>query len=147
MFKLISCNDSDVFHFSLLIWCCIFDTRNAYLKGVNRDQTNLTWPYRSKDLGENSVFGMWFFPQSILPAVIIYMTFSRIQSIDIHLSTFRTENLKIHPPPRHFSSIIDEAIWLMRTHFLNRNMLNNSQWKNLSAKYANYSNVDEVIWN
>jgi hypothetical protein len=88
---------------------------------------------------------MWFHLHSYVLAIsIIYTILNTIQSVDIHLSTFRTENLKIHPPPRHFSSIIDEAIWLMRTHFLNRNMFSPSQWKSFSAKYANYSDVDEV---
>lgn len=81
-----------------------------------------------------------------LTILVFYAPFNTVQSTNCPLTTFRTENLKINPPPRRSSSIIDEAIWLMRTHFLNRNVLSHSQWENLSKEYAGYSNVDEVTW-
>ena len=61
-----------------------------------------------------------------------------------HLSTFRTESLKIRSPPRRFASIIDEAIWLMKTHFLKRHLLTEKDWKNLPKEYTAYSDVNKV---
>ena len=61
-----------------------------------------------------------------------------------YLSTFRTENLKINAPPRRFSSIIDEAVWLMKTHFLKRQLLTRKEWETLPRKFATYSDVNEV---
>ena len=60
------------------------------------------------------------------------------------MSTFRTENLKIRAPPRRFASIIDEAIWLMKTHFLKRDLLTEKDWENLPREYAAYPDVNKV---
>lgn len=77
--------------------------------------------------------------------LVIYTALSVAQvSRGPYLSTFRTENLKINAPPRRFSSIIDEAVWLMRTHFLKRQMLSRKEWESLPRKFAAYSDVNEV---
>jgi hypothetical protein len=61
-----------------------------------------------------------------------------------HLSTFRTENLKIRAPGKRFSSIVDEAIWLMRTHFLKRQMLTKRDWDKLPSEFSAYNDVNKV---
>lgn len=62
-----------------------------------------------------------------------------------HLSTFRTENLKIRAPSRKFPSIIDEAIWLMKSHFLKRQSFSKSDWVNLHTDFVDHSDINEVI--
>lgn len=61
-----------------------------------------------------------------------------------HLSTFRTESLKIRAPTKRFASIVDEAIWLMRTHFIKRHLLSRKDWEMLSAQFANCPDVNKV---
>lgn len=61
-----------------------------------------------------------------------------------HLSTFRTENLKIRAPGKRFPSIIDEAIWLMRTHFLKRQILSKRDWDKLASEFSGYNDVNKV---
>ena len=72
------------------------------------------------------------------------VTSSMQASRSSHLSTFRTENLKIRSPPKQFSSIIDEAIWLMRTHFLKRHLLTETDWEKLPREYMSFTNVNKV---
>ena len=62
----------------------------------------------------------------------------------VHLSTFRTENLRIRAPTKRFASIVDEAIWLMRTHFIKRHLLSRKDWENLSAQFADCPDVNKV---
>ena len=61
-----------------------------------------------------------------------------------HLSTFRTENLKIRAPSKRFPSIIDEAIWLMKSHFLKRQSLTKSDWANLHTDFIDHRDINEV---
>jgi hypothetical protein len=63
-----------------------------------------------------------------------------------HLSTFRTENLKIRAPGKRFPSIIDEAIWLMRTHFLKRQILSKRDWDKLPSEFTGYDDVNKVLF-
>lgn len=86
-------------------------------------------------------------------AFITFVTFlahivgSSIQSSrSSHLSTFRTENLKIRSPPKQFSSIIDEAIWLMRNHFLKRHIFTETDWEKLPQEYVSFTNVNKVTY-
>lgn len=62
-----------------------------------------------------------------------------------HLSTFRTENLKIRAPGKRFPSIIDEAIWLMRTHFLKRQILSKREWDKLPSEFSGYQDINKVF--
>ena len=60
------------------------------------------------------------------------------------LSTFRTDQLRIRPPPK-FGSILDEAIWLMKTHFLRRKQFSEKEWLLLKSEYKEFANVNTAV--
>ena len=60
------------------------------------------------------------------------------------LSTFRTDQLRIRPPPK-FGSILDEAIWLMKTHFLRRKQFSEKEWLLLKTEYKEFANVNTAV--
>ena len=60
------------------------------------------------------------------------------------LSTFRTDQLRIRPPPK-FGSILDEAIWLMKTHFLRRKQFSEKEWLVLKTEYKEFANVNTAV--
>jgi len=70
--------------------------------------------------------------------VIILIIFYILCITNGALNTFRTEVLNITPPPQ-VSTILDEAIWLMRRHFLHRNAYKDSDWDEFKRKYSAYN--------
>lgn len=70
--------------------------------------------------------------------IIILISGFYIKCVLCALSTFRTEVLNITPPPQ-LGTILDEAIWLMRRHFLHRKAYKDSDWDELRRKYSSYS--------
>lgn len=62
----------------------------------------------------------------------------------IHLTTFRTEGLRIIPPPKRFSNIIEETIWLMKNYFLRRHLFTENDWNSLLNEYKGYSDTNKV---
>ena len=82
---------------------------------------------------------------AVITWTVIHHVISKAQLSRVaHLSTFRTENLKIRAPTKRFASIVDEAIWLMRTHFIKRHLLSRNDWETLSAQFADCSDVNKV---
>lgn len=76
--------------------------------------------------------------------LILILYVSYLLCIDGALNTFRTEVLNITPPPQ-VSTILDEAIWLMRRHFLHRNSYKDSDWDELRRKYSAYNDQKVAI--
>jgi hypothetical protein len=89
---------------------------------------------------------MYILLLTVIVATVTYAVCSAGQpgGSGTHLSTFRTENLKIRAPGKRFASIIDEAIWLMRTHFLKRQMLTKRDWDKLPSEFSGYNDVNKV---
>lgn len=62
------------------------------------------------------------------------------------LSTFRTESLNIvSPSNRDCNGILEEAIYLMRAHFLKRHMYKDKDWKDFREEYSTYDNPHEAV--
>ena len=60
------------------------------------------------------------------------------------LSTFRTDRLRIRAAPK-LGTILEEAIWLMKTHFFRRKQFTEKEWTSLRAEYKGYPNMDEAV--
>ena len=61
------------------------------------------------------------------------------------LSTFRTDQLRIRAAPK-LGTILEEAIWLMKTHFFRRKQLSEKEWKSMHAEYSQgYPSMDAAV--
>ena len=61
------------------------------------------------------------------------------------LTTFRTENLKISLPSG-CTNAFEEAFMIMKSYFLHRHKLKDSDWENLKARYG-FMTVSKVFCN
>ena len=65
-------------------------------------------------------------------------------SIPSQLSTFRTENLQISQPPFE-GNILDEAIWLIKSHYIKSYLFNNEFWEISKQKLSKASNIQIAV--
>ena len=67
-------------------------------------------------------------------------------SYKLPLSTFRTDRFNIKfPSNRDKMGILDEAIWLMRRHFLHRHLFSDAAWEKLRQECSRYSDPQEAV--
>ena len=57
-------------------------------------------------------------------------------SASTHLTTFKTENLQISQPPFN-DNVIDEAIWLVKSHYIKSYLYDDKFWDSTRKKLTN----------
>lgn len=71
---------------------------------------------------------------------------SVVHGYKLPLSTFRADRFNIKfPANRDKMGILDEAIWLMRRHFLHRHLFNDAAWSKLRAEFSGYSDPRAAV--
>lgn len=60
-------------------------------------------------------------------------------------STFRTEKFNIRCPPQSCTTLLEEAIFLLRRHFLNRHLFSDATWERFRTEFSEYSDPHTAL--